>query len=187
MAEIIKDGTGTGNTAKVNDANQLDVFAVTEPEDKFLNRSGNVYSIEVSVTPTGANDYFWYLKNTGTNTLTITDIRVSSTVATRLNYKKVSGTPTYSGGESDSPIVNRNLGSSKTLDAIIKTDVDITGLTDEGLIFFEECKNTDQRYKLSTSSNIFIPQGSAVAFQRVAATGAITMLVSVVNIASVNQ
>jgi len=154
---MIKDGTGKGYLAKVNADNQLDVFAVTEPEDKFLNRSGNVWTISFDVTPTGANDIFFYLKNTGSDDLLIDHIDLSSTVSTRINILKVSGTPTYSGGEVEATPVNRNLGSSKALSCICKYDVDITALTNEGQLLFEQCKETDTRYSDEITSGILIP------------------------------
>jgi hypothetical protein len=67
------------------------------------------------------------------------------------------------------------------LNAESKYDTDITGLTSEGVVFFESCASTDTRYKLSTSSNIIIPQGKAIAFRREAATGEIEAVVSVVD------
>jgi len=172
-----------GNVAKVDDEGRLKAFAVSEPEDKHLNQEGGVHSIYFDVTPAGANDYFYYLKNTGTSDLLITDIRISSTVATYIYYEYVSGTPTYVTG-TDAADTNRNLGSSRQLTAVSKYDTDITGLTSEGVLFFDRCATVDTRYKLSTTSNIIIPQGKAVAFKREAATGAIKAVVSVVDSAS---
>lgn len=172
-----------GTVAEVDAKNRLKVFAVAEPEDKQLNIDGGVHSVYFTVTPAGANDYFYYLENTGTSDLDITDIRISSSVATTVFYEYVSGTPTYVTG-TDAADTNRNLGSSRALSVVSKYDTDITGLTSEGVLFFEECATADTRYKLSTSSNIIIPQGKAIAFKRVAATGAIECLVSVVDSAS---
>lgn len=169
-----------GKVSKVDDEGRLMTFAVSEPEDKHLNSEGGVHSIYFDVTPTGANDYFYYLENTGTHELLITDIRITSTVATYIYYEVVSGTPVYATG-ADTLDTNRNLGSSRQLTAVSKYDTNITGLTSDGIIFFERCANVDTRYKLSTSSNIMIPQGKAIAFKREAATGAIKALVSVVD------
>ena len=100
-------------------------------------------------------------------------------MVTALNYNHVSGT--VAGGTTLTP-TNRNLGSSKIPTATIETGVDLTGLTDEGTVFFEECAVVNTRYSLRTSSNIILPQGSAVAFQRVEATGLITCAVSLVEL-----
>ena len=175
----LEDGKGSGKYAKVDARNKLNVFSVTEPVDRFVNREEHgQWSLPFTVTPTGANDYFFYLKNTSQNTVyTISDIRISSTVATEITYEHVSGTPTYI-SETAVPTVNRFLGASNTPSITCNYDTDITGLTVEGEVFFEECASTDTRYKLSTTSNIYIPPGQAIAFKRVAATGQIKCTVS---------
>ena len=167
-----------GNAVDVDDKNRLSVFSVTQKEDKHLNTEGGAFSVDFSVTPAGANDYFFYLKNTGLKDLFMTDIRISSSVPTTLFYEHVSGTPVFA-AEADAGITSRKLGSASELQVDAKFDTDITGLTSLGNLFFEECAVADVRYKLSTSSNIIIPQGQAVAFRRVAATGTITAVVSV--------
>lgn len=172
-----------GKVVKVDDEGRIKSFSVSEPEDKHINQEGGVYSVYFSVTPAGANDYFFYLKNDGTSDLNITDIRISSTVATTVYYEYVSGVPTYVTG-TDTQNTNRNLGSSRQIIVTSKYDTDITGLTSEGVIFFEECAVADTRYKLNTTSNIIIPQGKAIAFRREAATGNIECVVSVVDSAS---
>lgn len=181
MSEIILDRTGKGYTAKVDSENRLEVFATTEPEDKHINKEGNVFSIHFTVTPVGANDYFFYYKNTGEEQVYITDIRISSSAATNITVEHVSGTPSYT-SDTDLTPTNRNLGSSKVLTATIKSDTDTTGLTSEGVIFNIECPVADTLYHLRTSSNIIIPQGSSIALKRVAASGAIECVVSVVGV-----
>jgi hypothetical protein len=168
-----------GLVADVSNENRLLVDSVSQPEDKHLNLEGRVFSLYFTVTPTGADDYFFYLKNNGTSLLDITDIRVRSSVATTLYYEHVSGTPTYVTG-TDVATTSRFLGSANLPTMEAKYDTDITGLTSEGVLFFEECAAVDTRYKLSTTSNIVIPQGQAVAFRREAATGEIDCVVSLV-------
>lgn len=181
MSETIKDGN-TGNTLKVDQKNRAHTFSVVETENRFVNsKEGKAWSATFDVTPTGANDYFWYLKNTGANNLHVTDIRIASTVITRINYHVVSGAPTFSGSD-DTVFIQKNLGSSREPSVDSQFDVDITTLTDEGTLFFEMCAVVNTRYNLSTSSNIIIPQGQAIAFERIAATGAITCTVSIVEI-----
>jgi len=173
---IIQDAS-TGLTASVDDENRLKTFAVSQAEDKHANIEGLYDSIYFQVTPAGANDKFFYLQNTGTEDLAITDIRISSTVATNILLDKVSGTPTYVAG-TDASITNRNLGSSKTPSVIAKYDTDITGIVDEGILLFQECPVANTLYHFRSSSNIIIPQGQAIVLERVAATGDITCLVS---------
>ena len=173
---IIQDAS-TGITASVDEENRLKVFAIAQAEDKHTNVEGYYNSIFFQVTPAGANDKFFYLKNTGIYDLTVTDIRISSTVPTNILLDKVTGTAVYVTG-TDAGITNRNLGSSKVPTVIAKYDTDITGVVDEGVLLFQECPTADTLYHFKSSSNIIIPQGQAIALQRVAATGAITCLVS---------
>ena len=173
---IIQDSS-TGRTATVDDENRLAVFAISQAEDKHTNVEGHYNSIYFEVTPAGAGDKFFYLQNTGTEDLTITDIRISSTVATNILLKKVTGTPVYVTGTA-AQITNRNLGSSKTPTIDAQYDTDITTLVDEGVLLFQECPVADTLYHFRTSSNIIIPQGQSVTLERVAATGLITCLVS---------
>lgn len=179
MGFQISDASGKSYGAKVDSSNRIYTLSTIQTLDRSYNEGGYVHSVYFEVTPAGANDYFFYLKNNGLKNLFITDIRISSTVATELYYNKVSGTPSYTSA-TDITTTNRNLGSSKTITSTIKYDTDITGLTNEGTIFFQQCPVADTLYHLRTSSNIIIPQGSAVAFQRVAATGQIDCLISIV-------
>jgi len=176
---IIENGKGSGFTAEVDSENRLRTHSTTEPEDLHINDEGKVWSLYFTVTPAGANDYFFYLKNTGTEDVRISDIRISTSVASTIYYEHVTGTPSYITG-TDVATTNRNLGSSKLPVVTAKYDTDITGLSSEGVIFFEEGVSTATRYKLSTSSNIIIPQGQAIAFKREAATGAIECVVSLI-------
>lgn len=173
---IISDAS-TGKTAKVDTENRLATFSIAQAEDKHTNIDGFYNSIFFEVTPAGANDKFFYLQNTGIFDLTITDIRISTTVPTNILLDKVTGTPVYITG-TDAQITNRNLGSSKTPTVIAKYDTDITGTVDEGVLLFQECDTANKLYHFRTSSNIIIPQGQAIALERVAATGAITCLIS---------
>ena len=164
-----------GFVADVDKENRLRTFAITQLDNKHLNSEGRVWTVYFTVTPTAANDFFFYLKNTGTKNLFVTDVRVSSTVATQLFYRHVSGTAV---GGTAITVTSRNLGSAASPDATIEQGVDITGLTSEGILFFEECSIVDTLFKLTTQSNIIIPQGQAIAFERVEATGLIECVVT---------
>jgi len=172
MTQIV--GTD-GKVAEVDSENRLQTLAVTEPFERHLNTEGKVWSIYFTVTPTGANDLFFYLKNTGTKDLFISNIRVSSTVATTLFYREVTGTASAG---TDAAITNRKLGSPTLPTAIIQSDPDFTGLTSGGILFHEEIDTVDALRHLNIACGIIIPQGQAIAFERVAATGAIECVVS---------
>lgn len=177
MDSIIKDGTGTGSTLQIDTENRLRGLVDSQPLDKHINiDKGKLWSAYFQVTPTGANDYFFYFKNTGTEDLFITDIRISSSAATQVTYEKVTGTA--SSGTA-ATVTNRNFSSAKTMTSTIEYGVDITGLTSAGVLFFEECVNANQLYHLKTTSNIIITPDTAIAFKRVAASGSITCIVSI--------
>lgn len=165
----LQDGNGSGRLAKVNSKNELAVFAVTEPEDKFNNRSGKVWSITSSTTAVGTDDYIFYFKNTGSEVYAITDVRAYSSAATTLSIDAVSGTPTFAAGSDLTP-VNRNLGRSDTMTATIKEDTNTTGLTDNGQLFFIRLDTANEQEHLRTSSNILITPGQAIALTTSAAT-----------------
>ena len=171
---IIKGGSN-GEVAEVDAKKRLTVFSVAEPEDKSLNKEGKSWSIYFTVLPTAANDLFFYLKNTGTKDLFVTDIRISSTVVTTLYYRRVTGTASSG---TDSTVTSRKLGNTTSPTATIQHDPDFTGLTSGGILFFEEVSIANTRFNLKTTSNIIIPQGQALAFERVAATGTIECAVS---------
>lgn len=174
----IEDGTGSGRQAAVDGDYRLRTFSVIEPEDKHVNREGGVWSIHQSTTAAGTDDYVFYIKNTGTDPLALTDIRVITGAATTLYIDHVTGTPTFTAGVDLTPL-NRNLGNTEAPTATIKEDTNTTGLSLSGTIFFQRCAAANTQYHLSTTSNIIIPKSQALAIRTSAATS-VEMLVSLV-------
>lgn len=168
-----------GNVANVDSDKRLTVFADTQRWETHTNREKGALSVHFSVTPVGANDFFWYFRNDGTADIFINKIRLSSTIATEITVEHVSGTAVFVSGNTPS-VTNKNLGSSVAVTATNTFDTDITGLTSLGIIYFEQVSIADTRYTLESSSNIIIPQGQAIALKRVAATGLIDCVVSLV-------
>ena len=180
----IEDGKGGGKFAAVDTENRLVTTAVTEPQDRHLARiEHTTWSLPFSgVDPVGTDDYFFYIKNTGTNDIAITDIRVNSTVAGVIDVNHVTGTPTYT-SDTDVTPVNRYLGSSTAPTATVKTDTDTAGLTSQGTIFYINMPVVDTLYHLRTSSNIFIAPGQQLALLWSAATGVLDGVVSITELA----
>lgn len=170
---VIKSPNGIA--AEVDAKNRLTTFAVSQHEDKTANLDGRYWSIFFQVTPTAANDLFFYLKNTGTKDLFVTDVRISSSVATQLLYRQVTGTVV---GGTAVDVTSRKLGDPGVPNATIEYGVDLTGLIPGGVLFPEEANPANTLQSLKSTSNIIIPQGQALAFERVAETGLITGLVS---------
>ena len=167
-----------GNVANVSDSGRLSVAAVVTDLAETTNILGNAYMVSLSVTPAGANDLFFYLKNTGTAAVAINAIAVVASAPTRIEYVAVAGDPVYV-GETAAQVTNLNLGSSNSLSVEANADTNITGLIENGLLGFEECAVADTRYKTNIPATIIIPQGKAVAFKRIEATGQIDLAVEV--------
>jgi hypothetical protein len=159
----IKDATGAGYGAKVDDQNRLKTLSISETEQFHINRdNGKVWSLPFeNITNTGANDYIFYLKNTGDKDLAVPKIRLSASAATQVEIHIVTGTA--GGGGSAVTPVSRNLGSSQSPSATVETDPDITGLTTGGTLFLMQCPVANTQYELDTTSNIVIPKGKAIA------------------------
>jgi len=164
----------SGVEAAVDEKERLSTFSVTEPEDKFINIDGKVWSVVQSTTPVGANDYIFYFKNTGSDTVNITDIRANCAGASKLYIQQVTGTPTYAAGADLTPTA-RNLGSSKTIAGTIKEDTNTTNLTVLGTLFVICCPTASTEYSLKTSANIIVPQGQAVAMYTTGTTAVETI------------
>ena len=166
-----------GIVAKVTDDGDLNTFSITQREDKALNKKGNAFSIHFTVTPTGANDFFFYMKNNGLGDIFVIDVNTTCTVATKLYYQRVVGNAVFVTG-TDASVTNLNLGNATQLNADTVFDTDITGLTPLGILGLDECGVSD-RGTLQFRSNVIIPQGQAIAFQRVEATGTIDCVVNI--------
>ena len=178
MGFIIDDGTGVNGSVKVS-GNRLWTNAVTETKDQDINeQTGKVWSLPFEgLNPAGADDYVFYLKNTGDNPLEVSDFRLSAdTATTQIEIHAVSGTATS--GSTLTP-VSRTVGSSAVPTATIETGTDITGLTNDGILFFMQLSTVGVQYRLTTSSKIIIPKGKAIAVLMETATANLTGVISV--------
>ena len=183
MSESLIDGTGTGYEAKVGIDNRLSVHAITEPEDKASNVHGRTWSLPFTITPTGAGDYFFYLKNTGNEVYSITDIRILSGAVETIGLHVVSNTATFTAPSTITP-VNRNLNSSRVPSIIVSADTDVTGISDEGELYFLRINAVNAFEHLSSSSNIIIYKGNAVALK--ASVGA-TVIKGMVSLTTIEE
>lgn len=167
---MIKDGAGTGRTARVNVENRLDVESTTRNIEQHINEAYQKYfSLPFdAVDPTGADDNFLYLKNTGTKNLHITNFRLRSTVAGVVEVHGVTGTA--ASGTTLTP-VNRTVGSAESLDAIAEYGADITGLTSSGVLFYMGLDTANKQEHLRSSGHIIIPPGQAIALLWDTSTG----------------
>lgn len=180
MGLVIEDGTGSGKQAKVNGDNRLYVNSTIKTSDAQVNlTSGKVWSCTLDdVATSGADDYIFYLKNTGDNAIHITDIRLKAeTAATQIEVHAVTGTATN--GTAITP-ASRTVGSGATMSATVESGTNITNITKSGeTLFFLQLNTVGQEYHLSTSSKIRLPKGQAVALLVETSTASITGVISI--------
>ena len=176
MTEIRDPLTHDG--ARVNTIGQLNIAGPVETVDYHATVHFQKYwSLPFEdVDPTAADDYFFYLKNTGTVNLSVPDIRLSTTVAGAVQVKWVTGTA--GGSLSTLTPVNRYLGSPNQPTATVNYSVDITGLTDAGELFRIDLPTAGQLVKMHTTGNILIPPGQAIALIWDQSTGVLSGSVS---------
>lgn len=167
-----------GDIAEVDPVGRLFTLSTALTVDQFLLSAGRVASMTMeSVTPVGADDYIFYLKNIGTLNVAIGHISFMASAPTTIWIDYVSGDPIY---VSATPIetTNRRLGNPTTPSVISNYDTDIQGLTQEGRLFFERIDTADKRFFLDTVSGISIPTGQALAMRSSNAAAAVTMVSS---------
>lgn len=181
---IIKNGSHDGDYGlKISQEGRAQTDSAVETEDRHINIAHEkVWSVSYEgVDPAGADDFFLYIRNTGQAHLAVSDFRLESSVIGTVEVHAVSGTPSYVTGTDISP-VNRHIGSSVAPNATIKHDTDITGLTDDGVIFWVNCDTADKTAHLHTSSNIILPPGQAIALMWDQATGVEKGIISVIEL-----
>ena len=128
MGFEIKDGTGTGNVARVDSENKLAVRAVQETEFEKAVLGGRAFNIntEFLTITTDTEHALLYLKNNEDRPLIVAAWFIGTDAGTnganlglvRTYYNPTGGT-IISGGTNLTP-VNRNAGNSRTLVADIK-------------------------------------------------------------------
>lgn len=135
MANTIKDGTGSGFELKIDKDNRAHVASVTASEEHHENEDNQkawTGSFD-AIDPTEVDDYFLNMKNTSTAVRAISRIEITSTVAGYLEVQRVTGTSI--GGAADE-VNSWTFGASDPDGFTFETAVDITGLTDAGVVRF---------------------------------------------------
>lgn len=174
MGIHIEDGVGTGKLAQVDANNRLRTLSVNESFDYSINReTQKVWSIPFEgLNPDGADDYILYIKNDGERALLLANVALSAdTAATQVKLTAVSGTA--AGGADISP-VSRTVGSSATPSATIQSGTDITGITDDGVLFYIQLDTVGRLYEFDITSFVRIPKGKAIGLSIETATANIT-------------
>jgi len=130
---LIEDGKGRGYSVSVTTDNQLETFAVMHTLFEHLNEEGQVFSVSFSVTPSGANQCFFYLKNISTYNMTVKRIKLIVPITGDRIQVKVKDIGTPVGGTAVTS-VNLNTISGNIANATALYGVNITGLTGGSVI-----------------------------------------------------
>jgi hypothetical protein len=165
---LINDGKGQGYTAQVDNENRLRTFAVTEPEDRHINKeTGKVWSIDLDGVLINASVYLAYFQNTSTVNYHLTDMRVHcQDAASIVDLDEVTvGTVGGHTAFAASAVASRQIGISNAPIgdmAYATAATGITGLTKVSNVFHGGSLD-NQTSHLKTTSNVVIPPGAALA------------------------
>jgi hypothetical protein len=125
---MIIEGAITGKALDVtsrNMARALSIVLSSQAHNAIIDR--RTWTASATVTPTGAADEFFYMKNDNTrHDIIISRLQFNAASAETITLARVTGTA--AGGTTLTP-VNRTLGSGQVPSATIESGVDITGLT----------------------------------------------------------
>jgi len=156
----IKDGKGTGKLLQIDAKNRARGFVTTEREGMTENRAGLAYIAYFALTPTGAGDYFFWMKNNDPRDLIMNWYRVWCASAEAIDIEREpAGTPV--GGTSAVPL-NANFSAKGSADIEAYSGVNITGLSGGATI---------DRLRISGDGNdvvdewpggLVLPQGAVV-------------------------
>jgi hypothetical protein len=168
---VIKNGVGNGDLAKVDENNRLYTNAISQSVEHNSNfEFGRSYSWVVSQTPTGANDFFLYMKNTGSLPIVLEgmDYRVASAEQIKV-YLGRTGTPS---GGTTATIANLNTASSNQPTGTFEAGNDITG-TSAGTVVYHYYLTSTETKAINFDQDIVIKPGGV--FMMEAITGSIAI------------
>jgi hypothetical protein len=171
MPDMIRDGTGQGYLAKVNQDNRLSTESISGTIEHHINHhAGQAYNLLFNVTPTGANDCFLYVKNTFDTDMVLEGITVRVGGAEQIEIKAGdAGTPT--GGSSATP-ANLNLGSANVASGDFETGNNITGLSGGSVIEKLWLSSTTSTH-INFDQDIIVPENDVITIYAV--TGGINI------------
>ena len=184
---IIQDGTGAGNSAKVNKENRLHTHTINDIVEHALARTARSFEMSTGViTLTSANaSALVYLLNDDDFNVTIARILVSTGLATgatagtmcRFQFLRNPTTGTIiSGGTTVIP-QNRNFGSSVSIDGTFKSGVEGSTLTG-GSVLKSALISQSKREEIDVGA-VILPKGTAMGITIQPPASNTSMLVSV--------
>ncbi len=186
MSTTIKDGTGSGNTTKVNSEGRLFTNSAIIEDDSLKAQEGEAFLNASQQTLTSANESaLIYIENTGTRDIIITRIAFISNFSTGGAATELIGVTIFmnsTGGTIVSDAVNatssnRNLGSNNELTANIYAGGEGKTITG-GTKLLPGARISAPGIGALTSS-LILPKGSNLAVTMTPTTGNTSVVVSV--------
>ena len=170
----IEDGKGKGYIAQVDDEQRLRTFAVTEAEDRHINKeTGKVWSADLDGITANAGVYIAWFQNTSTANYHITDMRAHCLdAASILDLDEVTvGTIGNNTPFIPSAITSRKVGASVSPSGNMDYASSATGLTGLTKVsnHFHAGSLDNKSSHLRTTSNIIVPPGGALAVKVITA------------------
>ena len=187
--EIIGRTGAQMNAWSVDSQGRGQVLAASESEDRHINQlSGKVWSIDLDGAVANAGTYVAWFQNTSQVFYHMTDMRAHCLdAASMLDIDEVTvGTIGNQTAFLPSQVASRNIGNSTVPIGNMDYAASATGLTGLTKVanIFHAGNLDNQSSHLSTTSNIIIPPGAALAINVITAnaTGGVTFTWSMVEV-----
>lgn len=171
MTIILKDGTGTGNQARVDANNRLRTYGVSETEQAHAAKEGRAFNVntgEITLT-SDSESALLYIKNNELKELHIESIVIGTNVSTGgssadAGLVTIESNPTggtlISGASAVNINQNRRIGDPNTLDVDAYKGTEgstITGGTDLAIIY------VDDNVRASVPLDLIIPKSQKIS------------------------
>ena len=186
MAEIIQDGTGKSYGAKVDIDGRLHVDSIGTDREAYSSQLGNSFNLNtgrITLTNASTENAVMYVRNNENFPLVLTNFFYQTGASTGGSgniFVEIIRNPTtgtiVSGATAGDINVNRNFGSSKTLDVIFYKGA--TGLTfTDGSTALESILATATQRIAVSAGAITLPKGSSVGVVFTTPAGNTSMIV----------
>lgn len=172
MSITIKDGTGSGNVAKVTNEKRLETASITTTDKDHACELGDTYNINTGdITLTDANETtVLYIKNNESNPLVLTALIYNLGASTggsgdvKINVLRnpTTGDIVTNATAADA-VSNQNYGSSKTLTADVYKGATADAVITDGTVSVSTRSASNTGRIVVSLGALVIPQGSSLA------------------------
>jgi hypothetical protein len=186
MAEIIQDGTGKSYGAKVDIDGRLHVDSIGTDREAYSSQLGNSFNLNtgrITLTNASTENAVMYVRNNENFPLVLTNFFYQTGASTGgsgnvfVEIIRNPTTGTIVSGATDGEInVNRNFGSSKTLDVTFYKGATGLTITDGNTALESILATATQRIAVSAGA-ITLPKGSSVGIVFTTPAGNTSMIV----------